>query len=692
MKSVAAKTLVLLAAGASADSADSNPLGTVVSLLNDLSAKVKADGEAETKAYKEYFEWCDDVAKEKQNEITTSTSLKNKLDASIEELTANIEEADSQIGTLSGKIATDEADLKAATFIRAKENQDFVKSEAELADMADALTRAVGILEREMQKNPAALAQVTNSGLSGLLSAMSVVLDAASFPVADKQKLTALLQSQQGSDEEDSELGSPAAATYKSHSTGIFDVLEDMKEKAETELSDIRKAEMTNAHNFKMLKQSLVDAGAADNKDLAKNQANKAADEESKAAAEGELAVTIKELKTSNDALADTSSHCMTVAADHEANVRAATEELTVIAKAIEILEASTSGAVDKTYSFLQLRTGADLAKSEVSALLKKLAHVHHSAALAQLASRVAVVMKYGAGSSDPFVKIRGLIQDMIAKLQAEAQAEATEKAYCDEELATTEAKKQELDQEIEAITVKIDQASAKSASLKKQVGELQAELAKLAEEQKDRETWRTDEKAVYDETKADLTLGLGGVRKALDLLRSYYQGAAAAALVQQPAEPEAHAKSAGAGDSIIGILEVVESDFADNLSKVETEESDAVATYESNTQENKIVTAEKSQDVKYKTAEYTTLDKAIAEHGSDRQTAETELSAVMEYYGKLKDRCIAKPETYEERSARRQAEIEGLKQALSVLENETALMQRGKKHGGRHMRGALQL
>jgi len=679
--------VLLVAAPAIAVAEQTNPLGQVLSLLNDLSAKVKSDGEAEEKAYKEYFEWCDDVSKTKQNEITTSSSAKAKLEASIEELTANIEAADSQIGDLSGAISTNEADKKAATYIRASEAADFAKSDAELADAVDTLGRAVTILEREMQKNPAALAQMNTDSLTGMLQGLGAVVDAAAFGAADKQKLLAMVQSH--SEEDDSELGAPAAATYKTHSGGIFDVLEDMKEKAETELSDIRKTEKTNQHNFNMLKQSLVDQLAADNKDLTETQSRKAADEESKAGAEGDLAVTTKELKNSQAALEATSSHCMTVAADHEDTVRARDNELKVIAKAVEILKSTTSGAVEQTYSLLQMSTSADLAKSEVVVLVKKLARQYHSAALAQLASRVGVVMKYGAGSGDPFVKIRGLIQDMIAKLQSEAQAEATEKAYCDEELAKTEAKKQELDSEIEGLTTKIDQAAAASAGLKKDVKELQAELATLAEEQASREQWRTDENNAYVVAKADLEKGLGGVRGALDLLRNYYNGAA---LLQQPAEPAGHDKSTGAGQSIIGILEVVESDMADNLSKVETEEADAVEVYEKNTQENKITNAEKSQDVKYKTAEFTTLDKAIAEHSSDRQTSNTELAAVMEYYGKLKDRCIAKPETYEERAGRRQAEIEGLKEALNVLENEVALVQRsGKRHGGaRHMRGAL--
>lgn len=321
-----------------------------------------------------------------------------------------------------------------------------------------------------------------------------------------------------------------------------------------------------------------------------------------------------------------------------------------------------------------------------------QLARQQHSSALAQLASRVAVVVRYGAGSADPFAKIKGLIQDMIAKLQSEAQSEATEKAYCDEELANTEAKKQELDAEIEGLTTKIDQAGAQSAATKKEVKELQAELAKLAEEQAAREQWRGDEKAAYDVAKADLEQGLGGVRKALSTLRNYYNGGGAA-LLEQPAQPAGHDASTGAGQSIIGILEVVESDFANNLSKEETAEASAVEIYERSTQENKITVAEKEQDVKYKTAEFVTLDKHIAEHSSDRDTANTELAAVMEYYGQLKDRCIAKPETYEARSSRRQAEIAGLKEALSILENETALVQRGagkQNRRGRQMRGAM--
>merc|ERR1719240_159776 len=159
---------------------------------------------------------------------------------------------------------------------------------------------------------------------------------------------------------------------------------------------------------------------------------------------------------------------------------------------------------------------------------------------------------------------------------------------------------------------------------------------------------------------------------------------------MHQPAKPEQHAKASGAGGSIIDILEVCESDFATNLAKEETEEADAAASYEKTTQENKVSTAMKEQDVKYKTQEFKALDKHISELSSDKETTSNELSAVLEYYGKIKERCIAKPETYEQRKARREAEIAGLKEALNILETEAAFIQRGKRMRGSRM-AALQ-
>merc|ERR1719265_2428887 len=122
---------------------------------------------------------------------------------------------------------------------------------------------------------------------------------------------------------------------------------------------------------------------------------------------------------------------------------------------------------------------------------------------------------------------------ELIDRLLKEAEAEATEKAYCDEQMAKTEAKKSELEDDIAKLTAKIDKAAAASAGLKEDVKTLQEELAALAKLQAEMDKIRAEEKAAYTQAKADLELGLDGVRRALEVLRNYYGGEEA--LLQQP-------------------------------------------------------------------------------------------------------------------------------------------------------------
>jgi len=665
-----------------------SPLSKVLDLMAELTAKIVKEGEAEAKAYKEYFDWCDDMSKNAGFEIKTAEAKKEKLESKIGELTSSITVSTSKIDELVAAIAADDSELKDATAVRDKEAADFAKNEAELMDCVDTLERAITIISKEMAKNPAALAQIDTSSTARLVQTLGAVIDAAGFAGADKQKLVALVQSQSSDDQEP---GAPDSAVYKSHSSGIVDVLEDMKEKAEGSLADLRKEETNSKHNFEMLKQSLEDQMAADTKDMEDEKAARAEATEGKATAEGDLAETVKLLKNTQDDLATASATCMQVAADHQATVTARNEELKAIATAKEILEKTTSGAASQTYSMLQvarLQSRVDLAGLEVVQLVKQLAKKHHSSALAQLASRMTAAIRFGtAGGEDPFAKVKGLIESMIAKLEEEAKAEATEKAYCDEEMAKTEAKRGELMDDVAKVSAKIDQAKSKSAGLSADIKQLEAELAALMKSQAEMDKIRQEENAAYVQAKEDLTLGLSGVRQALSVLRDYY--ASDASLMQQPAMPALHTKASGAGTSIIGILEVVESDFATGLAKEESQEEDAQSLYDEITQENKVTKTMKDQDLKYKTAEVKSLAKAVADMSSDKDSLDTELSAVNEYYAKLKDRCIAKPETYEERKARREAEINGLKEALKVLETETAFLQRNNRRT--HMRGALE-
>merc|ERR1719356_713787 len=162
---------------------------------------------------------------------------------------------------------------------------------------------------------------------------------------------------------------------------------------------------------------------------------------------------------------------------------------------------------------------------------------------------------------------------------------------------------------------------------------------------------------------------GIEGVKLALKVLSENY------------AKDKSHDAAQGAGEGIIGLLEVVESDFTKGLAEMTAAEESAVDEYEKMTKANEIEKATKDQDVKYKTKESKGLDKDAAETTGDRAGVQDELDAVLDYYKGIKARCVAKAETYATRVARRSAEIAGLKDALSILEGQAVLFQKASKH-----------
>jgi len=672
-----------------------NPLAAVIGMLGDLKTKVLKDKDSEAAAYQEYKAWCDKVTADQTHNIKVDEGKINKLKAKIDKYFADIEDSGEKIEQLIKAIASASHDAKAAKDIREKQHSDFVVSEKELVEAIDALSRAITIIEREMQKGGAALVQMQDHTVSGMLQALGTITDAAALSSGDRSKLMALVQSQQ--QVSDDEFAAPAAAAYSSQSGNILEMLGDMKDKAENQLSDMRQAETKAKYSYNQLQQALKVQKEADEKDLAKEKDNKAEAIGKKADAEKDLKKTQKAYNIEAEQYQETTATCMQTASDYQAAVESRNEELKVIGEATEILESMAGGAAAQTYSFLQerlaatqrLQTSADLAHFEVVSLVRHMAKIHHSAALAQLASRMVAVIKFGAGNGDdPFAKVKGLIIDLIAKLQKQAEKDANNKAYCDEQLAETGQKAGELEEQLKKLTTAIDQSAAESAEIKEDVKELQAELAQLAREQAEMDKIRADEKAAFETAKADLELGIEGVRKALSVLRDYYgnkdESAAAAVFVQdmkQPSPPDlTHKKGGGAAAGIIDILEMTESDFATSLAKEQTEETDSQNDYEKTTAENAVVREAKEQDVKFKTQEFKALDNSVNQLTYDKDSALTEQGAVLEYSSKVKDKCVAKPETYEERKKRRDAEITGLKEALEILKNEAALMQRKRR------------
>merc|ERR1719497_49261 len=644
---------------------EASPIAKVIQMLADLQAKILAEGVESQKVYEEFAEFCEHRSKDLQYAIKTGKDDKAELEATIAKEDATAGALSEKIDELAASIASDEGDLKKATEIRATEFADFSAEEKELVEVIDMIKRAIGILEREMAKSGAAMLQLKNAG--SVVQALNVLVHASALSAQDGAKLTALIQNSRQEDDE-GEPGAPEAATYEGHSGGIIDTLENLLEAADGQLSDARKKETSSKNNFEMLKQSLEDEIANANKDMDDAKKSLSASGEAKATAQGDLTVTSKALATDTATLDDLHKDCLTKAQDFEAETKSRTEELKALAEAKKILKETTGGAEAQTYglnqeSFLQITSKASLAQFEAVRFVRDLARKENSRALTQLASRLDMTVR--TSTADPFAKVKGLISDMIESLEEAADADATEKAFCDKELAETRAKKADKTAEIEKLTTKIDQMSTRSAKLKEEVAALQKALADLMSAQAAMDKLREEESEAFKKNKAELEQGLEGVKLALKVLSDYYDSDAA------------HNAAEGAGSSIIGLLEVAESDLEKELAEVIATEEMAAADYEKETKENAIDKATKEQDVKYKTKEADELDAAVAEATADKTGVQAELDPVLKYLATLEDRCIAKAETYEEKKAKRESEIAGLKEALSILDGQSVFLQR---------------
>jgi len=682
-----------------------NPIQKVIQLVSSLQAKIIRDGEQTHKSFEEFSNYCQVSSIAKQNEIKSALSEKETLQATIAKASADADESAIRIQELSGSIAADEQDLKAATLIRGKERFDFEKLDKELTDTVSILGKAQRVLENGMNKagsSGAAFLQRVTQHSSALVAALGSLVDTEALSSSSSRaKLELLLQAGQDTVADDEaaalqtdqltqQLSMGLDGVSKPSTSTILDALANMEEKAEASQSEARSAESNSKQNFELLQQSLKDRLVTEGKELDQAKKKLAGVGETKAVAEGDLEMADKELEAAKEYLHNLQHDCMERATDYQAEVADRTQELEALATAKKTIQAMTGGASQQSYSFMQtnsksrsraraaLQQGVQASGVRAIERLRMLAKEVKSNAFAQLASRLEAAMRFANGA-DPFVKVRGLIQAMLDKLTREAQEAASQKAFCDREMKEAADSTKTKERDIARLSTRIDKASADASALNQEVSQLSADMANLVKAQAQMDQLRQEEHQAFGQAAEDLEQGIQGVATALKVLREYYaQGDAA--LVQTQVDVSgamgdaSEQPSSGAGSSIIGLLQVVESDFSKNLSEAKADEEAEQEQYKKTSQENALTKKQQESDVKHKTAEAKALSKAAAQIAGDRDGVREELDAVNEYYDKLKPQCGTAPDSYEVRKTRRETEIVGLKEALSILDTETGM------------------
>jgi hypothetical protein len=656
MKCISA-AIAVAAVGANATAV--SPVQKVIQLLGELKVKVQKDLAAEEKAMDEYSTYCDDEVTGKAHAIDIANREIESYEAVIEESTGKTTQYEAVLADSGAEIAAKEQELADAQKVRDTKAGDFKAAESELVDSIDMLSRAASVLKRELSFAQGAKGRKVSAQLKNAVGALSAIVNAAWVNPADAKKVLEFVQ------EDDLSLAQQPQASsknYESKSGGIVATIEDMQDKAEEQLQGLRKEEMQSKFDFQMLAQSLTDSVANLKKTVAEATTSKSNAEEAKAKAEEDLSKT-EQSKSADEAYkAKMTQECQNKAVEWEARQKSAAGEMEAIAKAKEILSSGVKAFVQTEVKTERVSAKAAVklsdARMELVRTLKKMGRQYNSFALMQMANKAA---------SDPFVKIRGLINDMIAKLEKQAQEEATKDAWCKEENSKSKASRDAKIEKVDKYQTRIDKATATIATLKTEVAELSEQLNESAAALREATKLRTEEKAAYDVASKDYKESAEAVTQAMEVLREFYGSAA----LLQTAQPTFASANSDSGNGIISFLEVAQSDFTRLLAEAEADEAEALKAYEELSQASAVSKATKEAEVKGKTSEIKSLEVAVADTTSDLSSSSKELDAVMDYIEKLKDQCVSKAMTYEERKAKRDSEVAGLKSALEILAGE---------------------
>merc|ERR1719428_1070384 len=441
-----------------------------------------------------------------------------------------------------------------------------------------------------------------------------------------------------------------------------FDAL---KVKAQEALQREREQEKKEENEFMVEKQSLMGAMTLFNNKLddANEDKNRLTEEKAQAEAENKQATASK--AADEKALQELVMTCNDAAAAWDARQKDAAAEQAAITKAQEILGS-------RVKVFLQVQ-GQKSEKTDQSnepnvvraKLIKKfrtLGTKLHSISMLNMVSAMSVT---------PMEKIKGLISEMIEKLTKEAAEAANMHAFCQEETKANKEANEKTQGELDTTNNRLEAALAKKQDLQDRVAELSGEIKEIDAANAEALKIRQDENAAFLKNEADFKEAAAAVDDAIDVLKDFYGDVGIGAFVQQgqPAPPPklGGRKDASAG-GILSILDMMSDQFSTTVSKMQREEREAVEAYEKLTNENDVSKTAKKMEIKTSESQIMSLTEAVGDYTIDLTEGTKAMDAILAYAEKLKPQCENRVVPYAERKAKREAEIEGLKEAFQIL------------------------
>jgi hypothetical protein len=679
------------------------PITKVITMLEDLQVQTINEGKAEAKTYDQFACFCKDTSLAKSDEITSGQDAVSDLTATIDTLLSDRAGLNTQIQELNEELTAIGGFVENKTAERKAKHENFLKLHEEI--------------------------NTGYTNLNGVIKEMKAKMDAVSLASIKQQlkKYVALIQREP---EEYSFQGGEILETVKDLKADFKVSKTNLEEQEHKEKTDYDKLMLTKKHERENAETSMGDAKkllgtknaaiAKNQRDLTTTQATLTDDQQyikdltakctekaelwdqrSKMRADELTAIstaltiitgTVKEkgelLQTKAPVRKVQAPELLQEQADDEAIdgdevddiLAAGASFVQVEPPRTALKKVAALSAVNQHQNLRATSQQEGALRDQVVALLKSKSVELKSTSLASLASSVA-----SASGADPFVKIKKLIQELVERLLQEAADEANHKGWCDKEIGKAKQSRDMKAADIKALNQQMAGDEAKRDKLMEEIALLTTEIAELTDSLTKITKQRNDESAENEATVSEAKEGLEAIEEAIDVLSKFYktaEKAAAASFVQRQARgvdddapdagfDEKNKGNQGASTGILGMMDVIKSDFERTISETEKQEKAANREFLEFETTTKVSLGTKKVGKSAKDAELTETKSELVEAKDSIMEKQGALDKSIQELIELQPACIDTGMSYQEKVAHREAEIESLKQALCILGTE---------------------
>jgi len=674
-----------------------HPVEGVITLLKNLRQQAVEEGQAEEVTYAKFAKWCADSERTLQKAVTAGEESIDSLKDEEASLTAENTTLTDQLANLAEEILKYEGADSDSEQARQDENQRYTAADQDFASTIQAFQDAIGALQDAQPSSSSALVQE----LLGKVPAMAL------GRLSDSQMSLLMEAGTNSTNSSDDRPDLLAQGGYGKHtkkytfkSGNVVELLKALKASFEDQRVEATKAETNAANAYNLAKDARDKALQAARTAHSEKTDELSACQQTLNTVQGELSDAEGDLQADKSTLSDTKRDCNMKKTEWEERSSIREREIKAIDAGVKVLakvsgvrteaptnpilpapptdEAESGGFMQEAAILWSLQTDP---RARAVGLLKSEATRLHSKSFQRFAAEVE------AKVAGPFDEVDNMITKMIFRLMAEQKDEDDHKNWCDLELDKTNASKQDKEDKLSELGLKITAAQSSVAELTQQIQDATGMVAKIDSFIEEATATRAAGKKENKAAIADAKAAQEAIAKAIAVLEEFYKssgmiakeawefvqkGSAPVTLPSNPATWDSAytgvADPKSQPDGVVAVLESIASDFSTMQASTMAQEATDEKNYQEEMQAQQIEKARRSKEAEMKNQERQRLQEKVATLEKSKKHTQQEKEATEQYLKDLEPACVDGDSTYDERKAARDDEIGALKEAQVIL------------------------